>query len=680
MKNKNNQSKVHNPHDALTKAALSQKQVAQEVFEQPLPASITKEIDFSSLKLWQSQQTQDDLKKFATDMIYEAKLKKSGQPCLCYIHCEQETKPDRQMPIRMLRYKCNHLIQYMKQYPKKPLPPIFTLVIYNGKRTYPYATDLLKLFEDVSLGKETLINPMHLLDLSSTPDDQLLATPWSGALLGLLKHIQRPVCVNLSVMHWLISCLNLKKQGKVGILRAGFFYGKKEIVRMRVSLKGVLPIGFVCLSFLGVQPALAHHTLSEVVMHTVETNPEILTEVHLRHGSDQEVRQARAGYFPTLDLHGRYGYERVRKDKGEDWLDGTRQEVGVALRQMLFDGKHTCNEVARTQAKTNADAYSVFSRAENIGLKAVEAYINVLTNEELVQIAKKNLAAHSHAYEMIKKRVKRGVSGESDRHQVRSRWELSRVNLFAAQNRLMDARAVFHRVTGLQAVHLMPVPEPNVEALPVNEHVAINEGIMGHPRLRSAFEDVEEAKAYHRVTYAPNYPHLDLVLSADDEINVEASDVHESRYGAFLELHYNLFRGGKDLARQRQSAYEVQRAMEIRNNTYREVIENMRLAWNLYATETKRLPALHEHEEFAKRTLLAYRKQFKVGKRDILDILDAENEVFEARTECLKSHYELIIAKYRILDAKGALLTFLHVPLPAAATVPYRDKQILPIR
>jgi len=188
--NKPKENTLHPVHDRFFKAAIAHVQVAKQLFEQYLPVHIRESIDFNSLALWQGEMTNNSLDQSAVDVVYQAQMK-SGESCYCYAHAEQQREPERHLPLRLLSYKCALLTQHAQQYPREPLPPVFSIVIYNGERAYPYPTDLLALFADSSLAKETLLNPVQFIDLSKTADHELSQHAWSGSMLGLLKHIRR---------------------------------------------------------------------------------------------------------------------------------------------------------------------------------------------------------------------------------------------------------------------------------------------------------------------------------------------------------------------------------------------------------------------------------------------------------------------------------------------------------
>jgi adhesin transport system outer membrane protein len=131
-----------------------------------------------------------------------------------------------------------------------------------------------------------------------------------------------------------------------------------------------------------------------------------------------------------------------------------------------------------------------------------------------------------------------------------------------------------------------------------------------------------------------------------------------------LYLKWNLFRGGFDYHRLKETALQIDEATEISRNTNRQVENAVRLAYNAYATARDRIPSLARYVKSSDATRAAYAQQFAIGQRTLLDLLDSENEFFTARSTEATGKYIQISAKYRVLNAMGQLLSTLEVKAP----------------
>lgn len=421
----------------------------------------------------------------------------------------------------------------------------------------------------------------------------------------------------------------------------------------------------------------AAETLRDVLSRTVLTNPDVRVSAKVRNASNEGVKQARAGYFPTIDVNAGFGREQG-DNVNTSFSSSTlwRRDLGFTAKQMVFDGYATRYEVVRNKAKTNADAYKVNGTAQDTALLAAQAYLDVLRNQALVRVAKKNVAAHRSTFSIIRRMSEQGLGREADTDQTSGRLDLARANLVTAINNLESARITFQKITGCDPYHLTRPPHVPRSLLPNSESDAVARAINNHPILKSANADIAEARGQMQASKSKFYPRLDLVVSARRNRNVAGVEGPDYDTLGMLQLQYNIFQGGKDIARTRETSFNLEESFEIRNRTYRQVVESMKLSWTAYENAQARIPFLIGHKRKSISTTHAYQKQFELGKRTILDVLDSQNELYTSEQDLINERFALLFAEYRILNGMGILLDFFQVPLPVEAIVPFCEKEL----
>lgn len=417
--------------------------------------------------------------------------------------------------------------------------------------------------------------------------------------------------------------------------------------------------------------------IKEVVENVLRTNPDVLASTSHRRSADEEVRVAKGGYLPKVDLILGYGRERTddpsTRSSGLNDKTLTRRETGLALRQMIFDGFGVSSEVDRQKGRLNSSAYLAYGASEEISLNAVDAYIEVLRQQELVSLAKQNLEYHQRAFDQIQLRSSSGLGRKADVDQVQSRLSLSKSNLLAVESTLKDAETKYRYVIGASPKDLVKPPLP-VSLLPKSEAEAIETAVNGHPILKSALADVETAQAQHRAAKSLLYPRLDFDIAAARNNNIDGIEGDYNNTQAMLRLRYNLFNGQSDSARIDQTSLLTREATEISNRSRRQVEQATKMSWNAYSTAGERLAPLKEFSTASEATREAYAKQFSLGQRTLLDLLDSENEYYTARTSYVTGEYTQLSAAYRLLQNEGRLLESLGVPLPEEAIAPSSEK------
>lgn len=436
-------------------------------------------------------------------------------------------------------------------------------------------------------------------------------------------------------------------------------------------------MGFCSLSVLYSTNIYAQ-SLEEAVATALDSHPDIRQSFARFKSKEEDVNRASSGYFPTIDLTAGYGYEytdtpgyrrnAVEGDDGKTEL--SRGEFGISIRQVLFDGMFTSNEVDRTKFEASAEKWTLIANAEDIALEVSKAYLNFIKTTELIKLSEKNIASHQEIYEQIKERTDSGLGSIADLSQVTGRLARAQSNMIAARNNNLDARSQFIRLVNAQPKDLI-LPVPDAEMLPQNEELGLNLAIEKHPVIKAAQQDINAAHSFKNSVKASYYPTISLELEANSD-NDLAGESGINRFGenlgghrndasVMLRLRYNLFSGGKDVASERSAAYKVSEAQEINYSANRQVIESYRLAWNAFEMLELQKEYIKKHIITAKDTQVVYKQQFDIGQRSLLDLLDTENELFQARQDYLDAEFNELSARYRLLNVTGQLLDSLRV-------------------
>lgn len=434
-----------------------------------------------------------------------------------------------------------------------------------------------------------------------------------------------------------------------------------------------LKLGFAAVLAASLSTQSIAETLHDAVQKTIKENPDLQSYKDDRLATEQQIGQVRAAFFPTIDLQGGYGFEQSDNPTTRARLGGKkgtvaydRAESSIKLRQMLFDGLATPNEVSRTKAATNAKAFLVYSQAEYRALEAVEAYLDVMRAEELLDIASENLEAHENYNEQIKLRIQYGKDRKGDADQSEARIARAKSNKRNAEGNLNDAKTRYMKVVGALPGKLEAPVRPDPK-LPKCMDEAVEMAVANHPQLKSANADIEEATYQHKTASAPFMPRVDFESGASYNNNLDGIPGKNEDLTAMVQVRYNILNGGKDLARRKQTAHQIDQAKDIRDNTYRQVVQNMRESCIAYETRQSQVQFNREYWDRAKEVEKAYQLQFSMGQRTLLDLLDTTNEKFVAESNLVNSEYDELFAAYRILAAAAGLNNYLDIALPTEA-------------
>jgi adhesin transport system outer membrane protein len=305
-------------------------------------------------------------------------------------------------------------------------------------------------------------------------------------------------------------------------------------------------------------------TLQETIRATIANNPELGVVKADRHAVDQELRQARGGYLPSVDARGMFGPAYTKNDTTRDESNGARgtwhrSEAQLKLSQMLWDGHAVQSEVERQGARVNSATYRVEETAEFLALDATEAHLEVLRHQEILRLNEANVEAHRRILRQVEQLERSGAADIADVQQSLSRLAEAEASLARSRGALADAGATYQQIVGEPPQQLILDPLPAVE-LPGAADEAAQAASVESPTVQIASADVDVAAAELRGTRSNYYPRFDLELTGAAGTDLAGQDDSSYDASALVVLRYNLFRGGADIAREREAFHRVNEA------------------------------------------------------------------------------------------------------------------------
>ncbi|ASU22196.1 agglutination protein [Vibrio qinghaiensis] len=404
-------------------------------------------------------------------------------------------------------------------------------------------------------------------------------------------------------------------------------------------------------------------TLEQAVSITLATNPNIKSAYNEYVSKRYNSEASSGAYLPKIDLDAGIGYEAVDLASGTD-NELTRKEATITLSQLIWDGSSTLNDIDRTSADAESVRLQLLADAQDIALEVAKVYLDATKALEILTLSEKNLGIHNQIHQDIKRRVESGIGSTADLSQVEARLAKANSNLLAAQNNLLDIYSQYKRIVGEEPQDLL-FPRADNAVLPQDLTIALDTAIKNHPVIQVALADVDSAKFQYKQTKGANYPTLSFEAKQSWRDDAGGIEGDSDEFSAMLRMRYNLYNGGSDSARSQSAAYQLNKAKDLRDRTYRSIEESLRLSWSAMDFTRQQKQYLENHVDFASETVIAYEKQYKLGKRTLLDVLNTENELFEARKGYLDAKYQEQYAKYRVMNVTGILLDALRVDTPS---------------
>lgn len=414
---------------------------------------------------------------------------------------------------------------------------------------------------------------------------------------------------------------------------------------------------FATLALLPALSAANAMPLEEAVHKTLQENPQVQQAENEQREVERSVREAQGGYLPQLDLTAATGQEHsdnatTNANFGEDeglW----RSEARLQMTQMLFDGWRVSSSVAQQRARYMAAGEQLSEVQQNITLAAVEAYLNVLRRQELLERAEQNVANHETYFNKISEQTEGGQASRADLRQSAGRLARAQSNLIDFRRQLQDARATYHEVVGVAPEGLNQpdfIPESEI---PNSLEEALETAMRSNPAILAQQHNVVAAQKAVDESRASYMPRFDIEVSAGAGDNIDGSPGRNNEVLALVRMNYNLFAGGSDVARTESRAARRSAAKSGLYDLKRDIRARVVQAWNNYTNTASSLEHLGEYVVAAEQTRDAYIDQFDLGMRTQFDLLDSEIEAFNANVAYTNARYDYQIAKYEIRALLG---------------------------
>ncbi|MFW8566949.1 TolC family outer membrane protein [Orrella sp. 11846] len=410
--------------------------------------------------------------------------------------------------------------------------------------------------------------------------------------------------------------------------------------------------------------------LTEVVQQAVLSNPEIRAQFHDFQSALEGQKVRRGALLPEVNASAWVGQEWRGSGSGpnagsSNW---SRHGYSLQLRQLLFDGFSTWNDVKQLGFEKLAEYFDLLATVDKVASEAAMAYLDVQRYREQVKLAEDNYRVHQRTLGQLNERSASGVGKGVDRTQAQGRLSLAQSNLMAANGNLNDVTERFRRIVGLMPADTL-LPVGDVSKSIVRGQKNFSTSMRNNPGLLSKqalFQAADAGVDSARGKFSPTAE----LRAATGKDRGKPDDIYRDAHSSNVELvvSMNLYRGGSDRARVRQTVAQTYAARDVRDYTCRNLQQDLSVAWNNMARLNEQIPFLRQHQRSTSSVRHAYSQQFQIGERSLLDLLDTENELFDARRT-------LVDAEYNLKQVQMNWLTLSHELLPALKVAqPYEEK------
>ncbi len=422
----------------------------------------------------------------------------------------------------------------------------------------------------------------------------------------------------------------------------------------RARLLGILVSGTAFAALGGTASA---QSFTDALVQAYSTNPRLETERARLRATDEQLPQALSNWRPVIISNGFVGTQRTESepDSGADiTTNQTPRGADVTLSQPLFRGFRTQAETRRANDNVAAGRAALLATEQDVLFDAVEAYANVLRERAVLELNVNNERVLDRQLEATQDRFDVGELTRTDVAQAESRVSRATSDRIGAENDLATSEAQFKNIIGLAPADL-EIPGPPDEILPVSLADAIDMAVSNNPDVigaefleLSARNDVDlvRGELLPEVT-------LDGQLAVDDDSSLV--DGTRKRASITANLRVPLYQSGSVYSRVREAKQVAsQRMLELADQR-REAERAATDTWENLQGSRASVVSFQEEVRAQEIALEGVREEQRVGARTILDVLDAEQELLDARVGLVQAQRNALVDSYDLLSAVGRL-------------------------
>lgn len=418
-------------------------------------------------------------------------------------------------------------------------------------------------------------------------------------------------------------------------------------------------------------------SMQEVIEVAMQANPEILQAQYNTEAIQFEREQAQGLYLPRMDVEASAGIRRLENN--------TRRTLGIADDELypveltttidwkLFDFGKRRGELLRQAARVDGASMRVVERSEFVALQVARQYLDILLQQRVLAAAQDNLSFHDQLVNDLARGVEEESISIADLQQAEERLLSATVRTTEAEESLKRAQNSLRALSGLTITDVQLPPDLS-SSLPATEDELIGMARTRNPLVLEAQADVDAAHAMVTSARGDLYPDIGVELRgrAGEDIDGFSGETNDLQARAYL--RWNVFDGGINRAKHQEMVHRASQARYRLHEMTRKAEEDASNAWTALLAQRNIGTALERQTQVSDDLLLSYRSQFNVGRRSLLDVLDAQNTRFNTQVRRETSRFSQIFAEYQILAATNRLLEAMSVAPGAGAGKTERDR------
>jgi outer membrane protein len=422
--------------------------------------------------------------------------------------------------------------------------------------------------------------------------------------------------------------------------------------------------------------AVRAETLEAALIQAYQNNPTLNSQRALVRATDEGVPQALSGYRPRVTANASAG-ELYQDTTTKITAPGAPSPFsnlagntvpivyGVTATQTLFNGFQTGNRTRQAESLVFVAREGLRNAEQTVLLNAATAYMNLLRDTAILDLQKRNVEVLQEQLRQVRDRFNVGEVTRTDVAQSESRLAAGRSAVLTAEANYKTSAAIYRQVIGIEPRNLTPAT-PVDRFSPRSQFESVAAGTAQHPNVTSAQYNVDAALSQVKIAEGALYPTLSLQGSVQKALNSSLNSPEAFNASVVGQLTVPIYQGGAEYSAIRQAKETLgQRRIDL--DVSRDLVrQTVVQSWGQLDAAKANIEATQAQVQAAEIALNGVREEARVGQRTTLDVLNAQQELVNARVALVSAQRDRVVASYTLLSAVGRLsprTLGLHVPI-----------------
>ena len=409
-------------------------------------------------------------------------------------------------------------------------------------------------------------------------------------------------------------------------------------------------------------------TLEWALVQAYQNNPSLNAQRAALRATDESVPQALSGYRPKLSVTAAGGFnyfDQVTKTVNHQVFpnlviydsrasDLPTRQFGATATQTLYNGFQTANRTRQAESGVFGARETLRLTEQQVLLDAATAYMNLIRDQAILDLNRRNVEVLTEQLKQTRDRFNVGEVTRTDVAQAESRLAAGRSQLLQAQSNYITSQANYRRVIGVDPGRLSP-GTPVDRLSPATLARAITQGETESPSVLAAMYGVDVAELAVKINEATLYPNLGLTATYAQNYQTIQQELRTTNVSILGQLTVPLYQGGAEYSAIRQSKETLgQQRLNVdvnRDEARATVVQS----WGQLDAAKAQIEATTAQVNASEIALNGVREEARVGQRTTLDVLNAQQELVNARVALVTAQHDRVVASYTLLAAVGRL-------------------------